>query len=76
MTLPYLLLPNSLYIAAFGIMLAIVVLIILLFNYYISAAQDEPFLRRFGEMAMISLGVAAISFIIGLLAKSLLGIDV
>lgn len=76
MALPYLLLPNNLYIAAFGIMLAVVVLIILLFNYYISVAQDEPFLRHFGEMAAISLGVAAISFIIGLLAKSLLGIDV
>lgn len=76
MALPYLLLPNDLYILAFGIMLAVVVLIILLFNYYISVAQDEPFLRHFGEMAAISLGVAAVSFVIGLLAKSLLGIDV
>ncbi|MFV0353243.1 MAG: VIT1/CCC1 transporter family protein [Oscillospiraceae bacterium] len=76
MVLPYLLLPNSLYITAFVIMLAVVVLIILLFNYYISVAQSLPFLRRFGEMAVISLGVAAISFGIGLLAKSLLGIDV
>ncbi|MFT4104714.1 MAG: VIT1/CCC1 transporter family protein [Lacrimispora sp.] len=76
MALPYLLLPNSLYILAFAIMLAVVVLIILLFNYYISIAQDQPFLKRFGEMASISLGVAAISFVIGLLAKSLLGIDI
>lgn len=76
MVLPYLLLPNRLYLVAFGIMLAVVVLIILLFNYYISVAQDLPFLRRFGEMAVISLSVAAISFGIGLLAKSLLGIDV
>lgn len=76
MALPYLLLPNRLYLLAFGIMLAIVVLIILLFNYYISVARDEPFLRHFAEMAAISLGVAAISFVIGLLAKALLGIDV
>ena len=76
MVLPYLLLPNSLYFMAFGIMLAIVVLIILLFNYYISVAQDLPFFRRFGEMMVVSLGVAAISFSIGLLAKSLLNIDV
>lgn len=76
MVLPYLLLPNNLYIAAFGIMLAVVVLIILLFNYYISMAQSQPFLRRFGEMTVISLGVAGISFVIGLLAKTLLGIDV
>ncbi len=76
MVLPFLLLPNSLSLAALGIMLATVVLIILLFNLYISIAQDFPFLRRFGEMALISLSVAAISFVIGLLAKSLLGIEV
>ncbi|MEA5015982.1 MAG: VIT1/CCC1 transporter family protein [Candidatus Limiplasma sp.] len=76
MVLPFLLLPNHLSMAALGIMLATVVLIILLFNLYISVAQDQPFLRRFGEMAAISLGVAAISFGIGLLAKSLLGIDI
>jgi VIT1/CCC1 family predicted Fe2+/Mn2+ transporter len=76
MVTPYLLLPNSLYIAAFGVMLTVVILVILVFNYYISVAQGLPFLRRFGEMATISLGVAAISFVIGLLAKSLLGISV
>lgn len=76
MVLPYLLLPNELYLVAFGIMMAVVVLIILVFNYYISVAQSLPFWKRFGEMALISLSVAAISFIIGLLAKELLGIDV
>ena len=76
MVLPYLLLPSSLYILAFGIMLAVVICIILVFNFYISVAQSLPFLKRFGEMAVISLGVAVISFAIGLLAKSLLGIDI
>lgn len=76
MVLPFLLLPDSLSIAALGIMLATVVLIILFFNLYISIAREQPFLRRFGEMALISLGVAAVSFAIGLLAKALLGIDV
>jgi VIT1/CCC1 family predicted Fe2+/Mn2+ transporter len=76
MVTPYLLLPNSLYMAAFGVMLTVVILVIIVFNYYISVAQDLPFLKRFGEMATISLGVAAISFVIGLLAKRLLGIDV
>ena len=74
--LPYLLLPNDWYIAAFGIMIAGVVLIILSFNYYISVAQDLPFWKRFGEMVLISLGVAALSFVIGLVAKQLLGINV
>lgn len=73
---PYLLFPNGMYLAAFVVMIATVLLIILFFNYYISVAKDEPFLRRFGEMAVISLSVAVISFGIGLLAKELLGIDV
>jgi VIT1/CCC1 family predicted Fe2+/Mn2+ transporter len=76
LVLPYLLLPNSLYLLAFAIMIAVVILIIMLFNYYIAVAKSEPFGRRFLEMASISLGVAAISFLIGLTAKALLGINV
>ncbi len=76
LVLPYLLFPSQLYIAAFAVMILTVLLIILLFNYYISVAKEEPFLRRFGEMAVISLSVAAISFIIGLFAKQILGIEV
>lgn len=76
MVLPYLLMPNSMYISAFAIMLTVVVLIILFFNYYISVAQSLPFFKRFAEMALISLSVAAISFAIGLVAKALLGVDV
>jgi len=74
--LPYLLLPNNWYVAAFAIMLASVILIILGFNYYTSVAQGTPFFKRFAEMALISLGVAALSFGIGLAAKALLGIQV
>lgn len=73
---PYLLFPNSLYLGALFTMLATVVLIIFVFNYYISVAKDLPFAKRFGEMAGISLSVAAISFVIGLLVKRFLGIDI
>ena len=52
------------------------VLIIALFNYYISVAKDEPFKKRFLEMAGFSLGVAAFSFLVGLLMRTFLGIDV
>ena len=76
MVLPYLLLPAHSYLLAFIIMLAIVVLIIFVFNYYIAIAQSIRFLPRFVEMAVISLGVALVSFLIGLLAKNLLNIDV
>ncbi len=72
---PYLLFPGPMYLAALGTMLAVVVLIILLFNYYVSVAKSLPFARRFWEMAGLSLGVALISFAVGLLAKRILGVD-
>ena len=75
LVLPYLLLPTNMYALAFAIMLATVILIIMFFNFYISVAKEEPFLKNFATMAIISLSVAVISYIIGVLAKNLLGID-
>ncbi|WP_326512392.1 VIT1/CCC1 transporter family protein [Clostridium intestinale] len=74
--LPFLLLPPEDYLVALGIMIASVVLIIAGFNYYISIAKDLKFKRRFLEMTGISLGVAVISFGIGILVKKFLGIDI
>ena len=74
--LPYLLLGSSAYIAALVSMLLVVVAIIAGFTYYTSVALNQPFVRRFGEMALISIGVAVVSFLVGILAKSLLGVDV
>ena len=74
--LPYLLLSSNQYIAALVCMLAIVVLIIAGFTYYTSVAQDQPFKSRFLEMALISIGVAVVSFVVGILAKNLLGVEV
>ena len=73
---PYLLLGATGYIAALVCMLLVVVAIIAGFTYYTSVALDQPFVRRFGEMALISIGVAVVSFLVGVLAKSLLGVDV
>ncbi len=75
LVLPYLLLPAQMYIIAFAIMIATVILIIMFFNYYISVAKEEPFLKNFATMTIISLSVAVISYVIGILAKNLLGID-
>ena len=72
---PYLLFPAHLYIPALLCMLAVVVLIIAGFTYYTSVAQDQPFFSRFGEMAIISVGVAVLSFVVGILAKKFLGVD-
>ena len=72
---PYLLLGSSQYLLALICMLAVVVLIIAGFTYYTSVAQDQPFFSRFGEMAVISISVAVLSFIVGVLAKRFLGVD-
>ena len=72
--LPYILLSQPL--AALAIMIGIIVLIIAGFTYYTSVAQDLKFAPRFLEMAGISIGVAVISFVVGILAKQLLGVDI
>jgi len=74
LVLPYLLIPN--YIVDLIITLSIGVLIIAIFNYYISVAKDEPFRPRFLEMAGLSLGVATFSFVIGYFIRLWLGVDV
>lgn len=74
LVLPYLLFEN--YILDLAITLTTGVLIIAVFNYYISVAKDEPFRARFLEMAGLSLGVAAFSFVIGYLIRLWLGIEV
>lgn len=72
--LPYLLFTN--YYLDLAISLATAVLIIAVFNYYISVAKDESFRARFTEMAVLSLSVAAFSFIIGYLIRIWLGVEV
>ena len=72
---PYLLLPAGAFIPALVLMLGVVIAIIAGFTYYTSVAQDQPFKRRFWEMALISVGVAVMSFIVGILAKNFLGVE-
>ena len=72
---PYLIFPGTQFIPALLCMLAVVILIIAGFTYYTSVAQDEPFKSRFLEMAVISISVAVMSFIVGVLAKKFLGVD-
>ena len=73
--LPYLILGNENYILALMLMLATVIFIIAAFTYYTSVAQDEPFKSRFLEMATISISVAVLSFVVGILAKKFLGVE-
>lgn len=72
--LPYLLFAN--YSLSLALTLAIGVVVILVFNYYIAVAKDLPFWPRFLEMTLISLGVAGLSFIIGILLRVFLQVDI
>ncbi|MBE7013334.1 MAG: rubrerythrin family protein [Ruminococcaceae bacterium] len=73
--LPYLLLDNSQYLIALLTMIAIVILIIAGFTYYISVVKSERFKPKFLEMSIISVSVAVVSFVVGILAKNFLGVD-
>ena len=72
---PYLIFGAAQYIPALLCMLVMVVMIIAGFTYYTSVAQDQPFKGRFLEMALISISVAVLSFVVGILAKKFLGVD-
>lgn len=74
LVLPYLLFDN--YILDLAITMTIAVIIIAVFNYYISVAKGESFRARFLEMAGLSLSVAAISFVIGYFIRQWLGIEI
>ncbi len=52
------------------------ILVILIFTYYISVAKDLDFKRRFLEMALISLGIAVISYLVGFILRIFFHIEV
>lgn len=64
---------NNIYLSL-GFMLIIALSIIFLYTYYMSVAKEVSLKKRFLEMATISMGVAIISFLFGLLIKKLFGI--
>jgi VIT1/CCC1 family predicted Fe2+/Mn2+ transporter len=72
--LPFLVLPSPYYALMCTLLGAVI--IIFLFTFYISVAKDLPFYRRFGEMLLVSLGIAAISFVIGVLIRTVLHVNV
>ncbi len=73
LVMPFILLSSTM--LALGIMLLMALLIIAFFNFYYSVARNENFKRRFFEMAILSFSVAALSFLIGYLLKTVTGIE-
>lgn len=74
LVLPYFLFANAK--LALAVMLLVTILIIAGYTYYIAVAKELSFKRRFLEMAIISLGVAVISFGIGSAVKVVFGVEV
>ena len=70
---PYLLLGNV--YVALGTMMAMSLVIILSYNFYIATAKGVGLWHRFGTMAAISLSVAGISFLVGIIARKIFGVD-
>ncbi len=72
--LPFLLMMNP--FTAYAVSLAAAIMIIVIFTFYTAIAKDLPFWKRFAEMAVISLGIAAISFMIGILIRTYLNVQI
>jgi VIT1/CCC1 family predicted Fe2+/Mn2+ transporter len=72
--LPYLLLSNV--YESLLTMIALSIIIILSYNFYITTAKGVGLWGRFGTMAGMSLAVACISFLVGILARPLFGVDI
>lgn len=58
------------------IALFIAFLIIFIFTYFVAVVKEVSFKKTFFEMLFISFGVAFVSFLIGLLARKVLNIEV
>lgn len=52
------------------------ILVIAIFNFYISVAKGFNFKKRFLEMSIISLGVALFSFVVGNIISKFFGVNV
>ena len=71
---PYLIFTNVYFCLGLAILSSIIV--ILVFTFYISVAKEVMFKDRFLEMALISLGIACLSFVIGYLVKIVFNVEV
>jgi len=71
---PYLIFQN--YYFSLGVTIFNAILVIFVFNFYISVAKDMSFSKRFFEMSFISLGIAALSFGIGVLMRIVFNVQI
>jgi VIT1/CCC1 family predicted Fe2+/Mn2+ transporter len=66
---------NDIYFSL-GVMLFNAIIVIYIFNFYISIAKNLSWKKRFLEMTLISIGIAVLTFSIGYLARILFHIEI
>lgn len=71
---PYLLFTNI--FLALGVTIINAIIAIFIFTYYLSVTRDLSLKTRFLEMIVVSLGIAGLTFIIGLLARNFLHLEI
>jgi len=71
---PYLVFENVFF--ALGLTVLDAIVVIFVFVFYISVSKDIPFKTRFLEMVAISMGIAALAFAIGFLARTTLHLEI
>lgn len=72
--LPYFVFNNP--FLAFLVTISFVLLIVSVFTFYVAVAKNLSFKKRFLEMASISLGVAVINFMVGLLVRKYFNLEI
>lgn len=72
--IPYLLFKNIFF--CLGITICVALIVILAFTFYMSVAKGLDFKKRFMEMALLSLSIAAINFVIGLIIRNTFGVEI
>ncbi len=72
--LPYFIL-NTYYYALGGTLIS-GLFAILLFTFFVSVVKEMSFKRLFLEMALLSFGIAGISFMIGVIIRTFFGVDI
>lgn len=71
---PFLVFDALYFSLGFSILNALIVIFV--FTFYVSVAKDLPFRKRFLEMAGLSMGVAALTFVIGFAVRIFFNIEI
>jgi VIT1/CCC1 family predicted Fe2+/Mn2+ transporter len=72
--LPFLLFTNPFVSVGFTLLNAVI--IIALFNFYVAVVKELSFAKKFFDMFILSFSVAAVSFVIGLLIRTMFNINI